>query len=273
MKRGRTAGWERYSERFQDPEQVDQYVKLYQPGTLDAVIWSMQREYLASLIRETAEHSVGLNTALDYACGTGRLTELLVECGLEVVAADVSEAMIAVAQERCPEASYVVGDISCPSTTSILHTGRKFGLITAFRLFLNLDDSMRLPILSKLGDLLEDEGLLLVNNHGSGPSLRSFTLWVRRREGPNSISHRRFESMLHDAGLRVEGRVGGVIFTPKFHKLPIIGKTFFSIEKCVYRRPFGRRIGRALGTDQIYFCRPVGSAGNGPSAASSLERP
>jgi SAM-dependent methyltransferase len=49
--------------------------------------------------------------ALDAACGTGRLTELLVERGDDVVGVDQSPEMLDVARDRFPDATFHVGDM------------------------------------------------------------------------------------------------------------------------------------------------------------------
>jgi len=49
---------------------------------------------------------------LELACGTGRLTRHLVARGLDVLATDLHEPMLAVARERAPGASFQVADLS-----------------------------------------------------------------------------------------------------------------------------------------------------------------
>src|SRR4051794_28962298 len=48
---------------------------------------------------------------LELGCGRGGLTVELVRAGAEVVAVDVSPAMVAVARERAPEASFLVAPV------------------------------------------------------------------------------------------------------------------------------------------------------------------
>jgi ubiquinone/menaquinone biosynthesis C-methylase UbiE len=54
---------------------------------------------------------VSAERALDVACGTGRLTELLAARCAEVVGVDASVAMLAVAREKVPEATFREGRI------------------------------------------------------------------------------------------------------------------------------------------------------------------
>jgi SAM-dependent methyltransferase len=49
--------------------------------------------------------------ALDAACGTGRLTTLLVERGHDVTGIDQSPEMLAIARDRFPQADFRIGDL------------------------------------------------------------------------------------------------------------------------------------------------------------------
>ena len=49
--------------------------------------------------------------ALDAACGTGRHTQRLVELGHAVTGVDATRSMLAVAERKVPEASFVQGDL------------------------------------------------------------------------------------------------------------------------------------------------------------------
>jgi ubiquinone/menaquinone biosynthesis C-methylase UbiE len=60
---------------------------------------ALEKRALRSVVRR-AVAGVQHPAVLDIPCGTGRITELLLDEGLTVVGADVSEAMIAVAQRK-----------------------------------------------------------------------------------------------------------------------------------------------------------------------------
>jgi SAM-dependent methyltransferase len=49
---------------------------------------------------------------LELACGTGRVTRHLVARGLDVLATDLHEPMLAIARERAPSASFQIADIT-----------------------------------------------------------------------------------------------------------------------------------------------------------------
>lgn len=93
---------------------------------------------------------------LDFATGSGRILEVLAPQFDEVVALDVSEAMVSSARKKVPEAQFHIGGLR------ELHK-RKFDLITAFRFFGNAEMSLREEILGDLRPLVG--GLMIVNNH------------------------------------------------------------------------------------------------------------
>jgi SAM-dependent methyltransferase len=51
---------------------------------------------------------------LDLGCGTGSLTRLALDAGHRVVGVDLTPGMVALAEAKCPEARFLVGDASRP---------------------------------------------------------------------------------------------------------------------------------------------------------------
>lgn len=68
------------------------------------------------LLQWLRQHQVAAKTSMDLGCGTGVLCEILRENGIESAGMDLSEGMIAIARQRCPEISYQVADMTtfCP---------------------------------------------------------------------------------------------------------------------------------------------------------------
>jgi len=64
--------------------------------------WPKRLAYEAPFLQRQFE-AVGARRVLDAACGSGRHAEMFFRWGLEVEGADLSPAMIAEAQRRCPE--------------------------------------------------------------------------------------------------------------------------------------------------------------------------
>lgn len=66
----------------------------------------------SQLIDDIVEkYSITQGICLDIACGTGRVSRLLLNKGFEVIGIDSSETMIDVARENYPEATFIKADI------------------------------------------------------------------------------------------------------------------------------------------------------------------
>ena len=78
------------------------YYDKFTQNDCDYVSWS---QYLYSL---AANH--GAKEIVDIACGTGKMTKLLVEHGMKVVGVDASAEMLAVARTKC-KATFVMQDM------------------------------------------------------------------------------------------------------------------------------------------------------------------
>lgn len=64
--------------------------------------WPKRLAYESPFFRQQFE-AVGAKRVLDAACGSGRHAEMFFQWGMEVEGADLSPAMIAEAQRRCPQ--------------------------------------------------------------------------------------------------------------------------------------------------------------------------
>ena len=110
---------------------------------------------------------------LDVACGTGRITELLLDMGLNVTGADISEQMMDVARQRCQRfgqrAAFRRLDLDHPDLPD-----NSFELVTCIRLFHHLDTDDRRRILAGLARITRR--FVLVNVSLSSPAYR-----LRRR--------------------------------------------------------------------------------------------
>lgn len=83
---------------------------------------------------------------LDAACGTGRVTTLLVREGFaEVVGSDVSPAMMAVAQRQLPQVDFFQGD-----ATRLPFDNDSFDVVTCIGLLMHLDAETRVAVLKEL---------------------------------------------------------------------------------------------------------------------------
>ncbi len=85
--------------------------------------------------------------------------------------------MLALASIRCPQATVILGDVT---VTPDLAPG-PFGLITAFRFFLNAEPPLRSEVLAWMRASLQPGGLLVANFHLNPASLRGRYLRLRMK--------------------------------------------------------------------------------------------
>ncbi len=99
---------------------------------------------------------------LDIGFGTGTLTAKLYEQGCSIFGQDFSERMIALAQEKMPDALLVQGDFSeglaCPLTQ------HKYDAIVATYSLHHLTDEQKVAFLSDLLSLLNEGGCIYIGD-------------------------------------------------------------------------------------------------------------
>ena len=109
------------------------YSRTYQSGYY-AALWSqIERPLLEEILKPVAG---GNRNCLDFACGTGRITNVVARLFGDVVGVDVASSMLAAAT-RSAHIRFIQADI----TKTAL--GEQFDVVTAFRFFLNAEESLR----------------------------------------------------------------------------------------------------------------------------------
>lgn len=124
-----------------------------------AVWWNENNKnstYGIKQIERAIKYCKKRDKALDVGCGTGgRVIHKLVKDGFEVKGIDVSEKMLSIAKSHHPEIEFELCDI-CKWQCS-----GKFDLIIAWDSIFHLPMAEQEPVVSKLCNLLEDEGILI----------------------------------------------------------------------------------------------------------------
>lgn len=168
---------------------------------LDAYMARREREIIASVLPR-----LGLRRprrALDFACGTGRITQLLDRLAEESFAVDVSSTMVAEARPKCPRTTFFVQDI-----TETRLPIAPVQLVTAFRFLGNAEDDLRVRALRAIRGALEPGGFLLLNDHENPWTLQRL---ARRLVGDGSradLHHWKLRRLLRGAGFRVRRTYG-----------------------------------------------------------------
>jgi predicted TPR repeat methyltransferase len=195
-----------------------EYEQYYETDAWEKFLWSCEQEIILRILdKYLAGREIRL---LDFACGTGRIAAFLENRVTTATGVDVSGSMLEVARNKLRRTEIIETDI----TTGDALKGRKFNLITAFRFFLNAESQLRSAAMKALAELLDDDGMLVFNNHHSlgSPWIR---LLHRRhlRKNPDGIfnvmSIDQMNSLAESAGLEIIELCPAGFFHPP--KIPV----------------------------------------------------
>lgn len=178
----------------------------WEPGTTKHLFWQIEERMLRDVLTERAPAS-----ALDFACGTGRVLSVLEKEVGDVIGIDISPEMAELARRRCTTAEIIVGDLTRDSTL----IDQRFDLITAFRFFLNAQDELRRSALTALSRQLSPNGALVANFHLNPYSIggaHARLAGLVRRKSKNMLSLREVRELLFRAGFRIQ-RCSGYGYT------------------------------------------------------------
>jgi len=165
-------------------------------------VWQHQESpTLRSWLREAA--SQGAVTAIDMACGTGRISQVLAQEIPSVVGVDVSAEMLTQARRRCPGVRFVERDVTADGIEGL----DPADLATAFRFFMNAEPALRAAVLERLHDLLRPGGLLITNVQCNAESPAGLVRRLRHRllgHDVHTMSHAELTELLAIHGFVVE---------------------------------------------------------------------
>jgi predicted TPR repeat methyltransferase len=179
-----------------------EYEVYYQNKAWQRFLWSREQEIILKILEKYFRgRDIHL---LDFACGTGRITEFLENRVKTSTGVDVSSSMLAVAKEKLKRTELIEADI----TAENILKPRKFNLITAFRFFLNAEPELRSAAIKAITELLDEDGCLVFNNHQNSGSA-----WIRlrfahyRKKNPqgtfNMMSIQQMKNLAEEAGLKI----------------------------------------------------------------------
>lgn len=199
------------------------------------------------------------SSILDFACGTGRVLEFLNTQSENLTGVDLSDTMLEVCKKNLPKIELIKADIT---RDNILKDKRNFDIITAFRFFLNAQNSLRIEVLNALHPLLKDDGIFIFNNHGNSYNLgtilgRWFLLKNIFRKAEDRIYN--YHTLSENKIKRILDRTGYEIIDT-YHRgvLPVMNeKTSFNITRIEKIENWFSKIKcfRLLARNVIYVCR------------------
>lgn len=170
-------------------------------AAFDAYMARVERDLLVELV--TGLFAGRIPRYLDFACGTGRVTEVLAPLAVHSVGVDVSPSMLKRAREKCPTTEFVLHDL----TRDPLLVD-PFDLVTAFRFLGNAQPALRSAALRALHDLVRPGGYLVVNNHRNPASVHNLLLRLRGKGEGGDLTLRRLRALLAASGFELERAYG-----------------------------------------------------------------
>jgi SAM-dependent methyltransferase len=251
-----------YAEHYQRQETSGPAYDRSLANRFELAIYALEREILLDLFRRLRA-SDPETRYLDFACGTGRILSVFRGAIRTLVGVDTSPGQLAEARVRIPEAELIEGNLVLNHG---LLGGRRFDLITCFRLLLNLEPENRIPILQALRRTLSPGGHLIVDNHMNRYSVLGLTaLFAHRVLGVpkkpvvppgrrgiiSTMSEREFRAAAAAAGLEVQ-EVVRLFVLPGAGRLVLLPQRWLlPLEAFLGRLPGLNRVTK----NQIFVCR------------------
>jgi len=245
-----------YPERFLSPKAAEAYVQEeYATDSYATAIWAEQAPLVKKILQD-AHLKDPIGRHFDFACGTGRITRLTEEIFPEVDALDISAAMVEVARAAGRQARFSVGNIlekngPCPGP---------YGSITTFRLILNIDPPLRVPVLIELHRRLKPNGVLIFNVHGNRHSLRQpALLWNRWRHPYEAGGIKRLLNTMSLAEVKVCADAAGFCIE-QIYGIGILPQTVYRWPLRSFWRGLDRRLSslswlKCFSIDLIFVCK------------------
>ncbi|WP_394555104.1 class I SAM-dependent DNA methyltransferase [Agromyces sp. MMS24-JH15] len=244
-----------YRSHFDSADRAKAYdEQQYAAGSWSDLLWKIEKTQLLSIIRDLYG-ALDRIDYLDFASGTGRIIGFLEDKVDSATGIEISPAMVERARSRLRHGTVVCTDI----TDSTAPIEAQYDLITAYRFVLNAEPALRIKAMRALAARLRDgHSLLVFNNHGHIPSLKSFTHSRGHRRGrpedwrpegnvlPDSDVH----ELAHQAGLRIVQQHGYGVLSAKSLRL-LREDRALRIEERLSRMP---RLAR-FGINQLYVAQ------------------
>lgn len=227
-----------------------------------SLVWRWEQETMDKILQKyykiNAEH-------LDFACGTGRILNYLSKKSEFVTGIDISDSMLEIAKGNHPDLEIIKADIT--RNNILKNEKRSFSVITAFRFFLNAQDSLRKEVLKNLYPLLKEDGIFILNNHGNLTSSAIILgkLIVLLKNIFRSKEDRYTFKVLSEGHLIRIIQESGFEIIDSYHRtiLPIINeKTSLNIKLFEKTEDFFSSIGlfRPFARNVMYVCRKTSNS-------------
>lgn len=171
---------------------------LFRPGTYNHEVWQQEKALLDALVGRWVPSKLNY---LDFACGTGRILSHMESRFEKSVGIDISADMLSEASRRT-RAQLVCGDATANPELIQL----KFDCVTAFRFFLNAEETLRDQAMAYLTTRLRSpESVLIFNVHGNKASTYGASVALKRLLGRqhNLMGLNEVKRLVHNHGLEI----------------------------------------------------------------------
>ncbi len=220
---------------------------IYRKNSYDDALWWWEQDLLKKEIN-TLKQRASAVSSLDFGCGTGRITAMVEQMVDHSVGVDLADSMLEYARTKLIRTELISADL----TKDDVLKGREFGLITAFRVFLNSSPQLRDEMLTVLVPKLTRDGRMIFNMHGNIWSHRIFTkiYFLLRGRQLHTSSYWHARRMIVPHGFVIERFYGfGVI--PKIFYRIFGAHSMYALDRAVSRLPFMKYIS----FDLVFICK------------------
>jgi len=162
----------------------------------DAYMDRWEAQHLAALLPRL--YPARIPRYLDFACGTGRITQRVAPLAVESVGVDVSESMLEGARAKCPGTRFLCVDLTRRDTGLGL-----FDLVTSFRFFGNAQDELRTAALGAIARHVRPGGHLVINNHRNPGALMDVARRMSGGAPELDLSHAKLRTLLRKHGFDI----------------------------------------------------------------------
>ena len=101
-----------YRESHKNPGKGESYAESFAECNYKALIWSWEKEILQKILKKYLNKSRSEINYLDFACGTGRITEIIESKVGEAYGVDVSDEMLSVAKKKLKRTKLINTDLT-----------------------------------------------------------------------------------------------------------------------------------------------------------------
>lgn len=204
----------------------------------ERIIYNLEIIILKLIIKKYFNNKI--DSYLDFACGTGRVTCVIEKYSKESIGVDVSEEMLKIAEKKCKKIKFIKRNILEKPLI------KQFDLITAFRFFVNAEELLRINTLKTVKAHLKKEGLFIFNIHMNRYSFIGFQFFVRKKlfkqNVINTMSYKHMKKLLENEGFKIiktyslahlPGRLNFVILPEKVLKSTELSLSRFNFLKYI----------------------------------------